>query len=380
MAFTGYNIFPGFTTIGVVNKVVKEAAVSFNLEAINALNQPPDTIVQWAEVAGVTPAVFEGRVPIDFTALNGFEPFQGTRSYKQIDVAAINVDVNQWQRNLEWDIRFDQAGNMVLKEMHNVGSYSAAMVAHARAMKARLCATIFMQGTPSLAKALVYSGMSSTDIPGAGKSLFNTAHLSNPLDAGSRAFSNYYADAGKFDAIAMAFTCGLMQQVPSPVGDAETLGLQVTDIIGPTTMAEPFRQVATQNLFLQVASNGATSNPVNIGAATTNIYASGSSAVRFWIAPQLNGDTAAASGKHLWISVSRTLPGARPIEMVGPSKEFMPRIQLMGDGTEMAATTRKIHLLGDLDAGAAAGLPHVVQRFEEGTAASRDTYRAFGGL
>lgn len=359
MAFTGYQIFPGLTTIGVVSPSVQELAVSFNLEAINALQMPVDEDMAWADMAGVTPAVFRGKIPLDFTALDGFEEFKGTRLFKQIDVAAIQADVSQWQRNLEWDIRFTDAGPQI-EQIYNVGNYAQAMVAHARIMKARLAATILMQGTPATNKALVYAGNS---IPGANLSLFNTAHFANPLDPNSRKFSNYFAAFGAFTSATFATMRTKMRLVPSPALSAETLGLQVTDVIGGSIMEEPFRQVALGNLVLQTA----TANATGVAAAVSNIYAAGLTPCKFWIAPQLDADPyyAANAGKHMWISVSRKLVGARPIEMVAPTREFTPRLQLFGDGSEMAAMTRKVHLLGDLDAGAAAGLPHVVQRFEE---------------
>ncbi|MEQ9318191.1 MAG: hypothetical protein RIF41_03490 [Polyangiaceae bacterium] len=360
MAFTGYKIFPGLRTIGVVSPSVRELATTFNLEAINALQAPADEDLAWADMCGVTPAVFEGKIPLDFTALDGFEPFDGVREFKQIDVAAIEAGVNQWQRNLEWDLRFEGA-QPEIKQIYNIGNFAQSMVNHARIMKARLAATVLMQGTPTTNLAQVYKG---NDIPGANKSLFNTGHLANPLDPNSRTFSNYFAAAGKFSETTFATMRTNMRTVPSPTMNAETLGLQVTDVIGPSHMEEPFRQVA---LALLTVQSLAVPGPAYVGGAATNIYSAGLTPWRFWIAPQLDADpyVQANPGDHLWFAVSQKLPGARPVEMVGPTKEFMPRLQLFGDGSEMAAMTRKVHLLGDLDAGAAAGLPHVIARYEE---------------
>ncbi len=360
MAFSGYPIFPGLTTIGVVNAAVQELAVTFNLEALDALQSTPEEDLGWADICGVTPAVFRGKVPLDLTALDGFEPFDGERRYKQVDVVAIQSDVNPWQRNLEWPISYDASGNLQLQQIYNATSWAQAMINAARVMKARLAASVFMQGTPSTAKALVYAGNS---IPGASKSLFNTSHYANPLDANSATFSNYQAAAGTFSPTTYATTRKNMRTIPSPTSTVETLGLQVTDIIGPSHMEEPFRQVALSQLYLQAGTGGASGSV----AAPTNIYAQGTTPCRFWVAPQLDGDpyVVANPGSHMWIAVSRRRPGARPIEMVAPTKDFTPRLQLLGDGTEEARKTRKIRLLGDLDAGAAAGLPHVVARYEE---------------
>jgi hypothetical protein len=360
MAFTGYQIFPGLTTKGIIAPAIQELAVTFNMEAINALQMPVDEDMAWSEIAGVTPAIFQGKIPIDFTALDGFEPFKGTRTFKQIDVAALQVDVNQWDRNLEWPLIYDAAGAPVgVQQVYNIAAKAQAMVAHARVMKARLCATILMQGSPSLAKAKVYAG---NDIPGANLSLFNTLHYANPMDANSRKFANYYPAAGLFDTVSMAATKRNMRAVPSPSLSAETLGLQVTDIIGGSGMETAFEQIQMQTLALQIGTGTAT----GAAAATTNIYA-GNTKIRYWIAPQLDSDPylVANPGKHLWFAVSRKLPGAHAVEMAAPTKEFTPRIQIFGDGTEMAANSRKVHLIGDLDAGAAAGLPHVIARYEQ---------------
>ena len=359
MAFQGLAIFPGLRTIGVVADSVKELAITFNLEAIDALNQIPDEDIAWADVCGVTPAVFEGKIPIDFTALDGFEPFEGTRKYKQIDVIAIQAHVLQWQRNLQWDVRFDK-GETQLKSVYNIANWAKAMVSHSRVMKARLAASVIMQGTPGTAKATVYAG---NDIPGANLSLFNTLHFANPIDPASRKFSNYYAAAGAFSPTTFATTRKNMRTVPSPTLSAETLGIQVTDIIGPSHMEETFRQVALSQLYLQSVTAGS----AIAAAAPTNIYAAGTTPCQFHVAPQLDGDPYCVSnpGKHLWVAVSRKLQGAHPIEMVAPTKEFTPVIQIFGDGSELAAQTRKVHLNADLDAGAAAGLPHVVARYEE---------------
>ena len=53
--------------------------------------------------------------------------------------------------------------------------------------------------------------------------------------------------------------------------------------------------------------------------------------------------------------------------MAGPNQTFAPMITLLGDGTEEARKTRKVRMFGDLDAGAAAGLPHCVQMYTEST-------------
>jgi hypothetical protein len=368
MGFTGYSIFPGFRVIGAVSEAVRELAFVFNLEAINALQTQPEESLGWADIAGVTPASIVAKIPLDLTALDGFEEFKGTRNYKNIDVTAIEVDVNQWTRNVQWDERLASGSPEALVNALNLSNVAANLIMNARRMKARIAASVFLKGTPTANLAKVYAG---ANIPGAGLSLFNTAHYVNPMDPTSGTFKNYYADFGPFDARSFAYTLLNMTEIDSPTGQAETLGLQVTDVIGGPQMREAFRRVALADLILQTTAN--TGSTGLVAAAPTNIYASGTTPCRFWIAPQLKNDPAYANGGHMWIAVSRTIPGMRPIEMAAPTKEFTPKLQLWGDGSELCMQTKKITLTADLDAGAAAGLPHCVARYESGTGASAPT-------
>lgn len=373
--FSGYDIFPGLETKGCVSQSVRELCAVFNTECLAALQEADDDDNKWAEIAGVTAAVFEGKVVVDLTSLDGFEPFQGERYYKTVEVIAIKGDVNEWQRNLRYPIRLDSTGNITLQSIYASATQAANLVTHARVMKPRIAATIFMQGTPSTAKALVYAG---NDIIGAGLPLFSSAattgaHYANPTDPTSRRFGNYFPAVGKFTTATVALSRQNMRAVPAATLSAETLGLQVTDYIGPSHMEEPFNAVKMQNLAMQLATAGATT----VGAATTNIYAAGTTPANYWIAPQMDNDPYLAAYKaahsdwtpatlpHLWVAVSRKRKNLRCIEMVAPTKEFTPRIQIFGDGTEMAATTKQVHVLGDLEAGAAAGFPHPCARYEE---------------
>lgn len=373
--FQGYDIFPGLKTVGLVNASVKELAVAFNLECLAALQEPVDDDLMWAEIAGVTPAIFEGKVVVDMTNLDGFEPFQGERYYKDVEVLAIKSDVNEWQRNLRYPIKFDALGNVTLQQIYAAATQGANLVNHARVMKPRLAATVFMQGTPGTGKALVYAG---NDIAGAGLPLFSSAgttggHFANPTDPNSRKFDNYFPGFGKFSSTAVGKCRTNMRLVPAATLSAESMGLQITDFIGPSHMETPFDQVRLAALDLRIATVGGQA----VAAAPSNIYAQGQTPANYWIAPQMDNDPFLAAYKlanpgwtpdtlpHLWITVSRKRKNLRCIEMVAPTKEFTPRFTIFGDGSEKAAETKKVHILGDLDAGAAPGFPHPCARYEE---------------
>lgn len=373
--FQGYDIFPGLQTKGIINESVRELVVAFNTACLAALQEPVDDDMMWAEIAGVTPAVFEGKVVIDMTNLDGFEPFQGQRYYKDVEVLAIKSDVNEWQRNLRYPIKYDQTGNVTLAQIYAAATQGANLVSHAKVMKPRLAASVLMQGTPGQGKALVYAG---NDIVGAGLPLFSSAattgaHYANPTDPNSRRFGNYFPASGKFTPDAVKKCRANMRMVPAATLSAETLGLQVTDYIGASHMETAFDEVRLSTLAMKVQQVGS----ATVAAAPTNVWAQGQTPANYWIAPQLDNDPYLAAYKlahpdwtpdtlpHMWITVSRRRKNLRCIEMVAPTVGFTPMITIFGDGSEKAIDTKKIHINGDLDAGAAAGFPHPCARYEE---------------
>jgi hypothetical protein len=256
-------------------------------------------------------------------------------------------------------------------------------VQHARAAKADMVASVLMAGFTNsslgvTAKALTLPQPGNAN----GLPLFvdatQTKHYANPLDATSARFANLFLNAGKITATdVMGTVLTNMTQVPHPSKANMTLGNEVTDLIGGTSMLIPFWKLAIQALSLET-----TTSPGNLAAATTNPYSgdtiakataaigvSGLSPWRFWIAPQLDAHPylVANPTKQMWIAISRTRNGAAWCEMAGPNTEFAPVVTLLGDGTEEARKTRKVRLFGDLDGGAAAGLPHFAQMYFETT-------------
>lgn len=378
------SIFPGFTSYGVVSEQVKEIATVFNAEGINALNSIPEKQVAWADVGTrVTKGDFRVKIPVGLTSLLGFQPFDGTRTYHPVSVASVAVNVAPWALNLEWPIQISQSGIVQLENFYGISGVAGNIVQHARAAKADLVASVIMAGFTNSSLGLTAKALTLPQ-PGQpnGLPLFvdasQTKHYANPLDANSARFANLFLNAGKITAPdVMGTVLTNMSQVPHPSKANMTLGNEVTDLIGGTAMLIPFWKLAIQSLSLET-----TTSPGNLAAATTNPYsgeaiARASAAIgvagltpwRFWIAPQLDAHPylVANPTKQMWVAVSRTRQGASWCEMAGPNTEFTPMVRLMGDGSEMAAVTRKVRLLGDLDAGAAAGLPHFAQMYFETT-------------
>lgn len=380
------NIFPGFTSFGVVSDQVKEIATVFNSEGIEALSSIPEKSVAWADTGTrVTPGAFQVKIPVRLTSLLGFEPFEGERKYHQPTVASVSCKVAPWSLGLEWPIQIAQSGIPQLGEFYGISGLGSDVVSHARAFKADLVASIVMAGFTNTnlgvtAKALT---LPQPGLPN-GLPLFvdasQTKHYSNPLDARSSRFANLFLNAGKItDQDVFGTVITNMTQVPHPSKTNMNLGLEVTDVVGPTSMLIPFWKTAIQSLSLQT-----TTSPGNLAAATTNIYSpeilarAGASAMvgaaglapwRFWIAPQLDSHPyiVANPTKQMWLALSTTKKSGSWCELAGPSTTFAPQVTLLGEATEEARKTRKVRMFGDIDGGAAAGLPHFAAMYFETT-------------
>lgn len=380
------NIFPGFSSFGVVSDQVKEIATVFNAEGVEALQSIGEKQVAWADVGvRVSKADFKAKIPVRLTSLMGFEAFNGERRYHPVSVASVAVNVTPWSLGLEWPIQFMSSGIAQLQDFYGISGVANDVVQHARAQKADMVASVIMGGFTNTALGVTAKALTLPQ-PGlaSGLPLFvdasQTKHYANPLDINSSRFANLYLGAGKItDVGVMGKVLTDMTQVPHPSKANMTLGNEVTDIIGGTAMLEPFWKLAIQTLSLETATSPASlgvasSNPYsveNMAKATSMIGVSGLTPWRFWIAPQLDAHPylVANPTKQMWITISRTRQGSAWCEMAGPNTTFAPMITLLGDGTEEARKTRKVRLFGDLDGGAAAGLPHFVKKYFETTPA-----------
>lgn len=381
-----YSIFPGFTSFGIVSDQVKEIATVFNSEGVEALQTLPEKPLLWADLGSrVTPGSFQVKIPVRLTSLLGFEKFEGERKYHQLSVASVAVKVNPWQLNLEWAIQLTQGGIPQLQDFYGVSGVASDIVGHGRAFKADLVASLVMAGMTNSNLSMVASAFTLPQ-PGLpnGLPLFSdgstsgsSKHYSNPMDVRSPKFQNLYLNQGKIETGDVMGTVQTnMSQIPHPSKANMTLGLEVTDLVGPTNMLIPFAKLAVQNLSLQT-----TTSPANLAAATTNIYnpstimenagkytgVAGIAPWRFWIAPQLDSHPyiVANPTKQMWLAISRTRPTLCWAELAGPNAAFTPAVKLLGDGSEEAIKTRKVRLLSDIDGGAAAGLPHCIAQYFE---------------
>jgi hypothetical protein len=380
------DIFPGFSTYGVVSPAIIELATTFNAEGINALAAIPEKAVRWADVGTrVTKLeIGQGKIPVDVTPLQGFEPFEGERRYHQVNVDAVTVKVNPFQLNHEWDIRFGRGEGAKLVNFYGLQNLPQKVVAHARALKADMVEALIEAGltNPNIPRTDgVGGGMSaralvlSTGIPLFSDGHYTAPHYANPIDTSSKQFINCHYGAGKItDTDTIGKVMMNLNNVPHASKLNMTMGLTMTDLIGPPHMLIPFFKAFVQNLALEI-NTGASAfaattniyNPESIAKAQAMVGVSGVGPWRFWIAPQLNAHpyVVANPGKHMWLALAQSPAGGAFCELGAPSPEFTPELTLMGDGTEDARKRRKISLLGDLDAGVAAGLPHFAQMYFE---------------
>jgi len=383
-------LFPGFSATGLISPQIVAAATVFNAEGLDALSGIPEAGIAWADVGTrVTPgSKFVTKVPIRLTSMLGFTPFNGTREYHEVNVSAVTINSNAMSLNLDWPIQIDESGLATLEDIYGLSGIAGDVVAHARAAKADAVASLIQAGQTNAVLGMTATALTLPQ-PGYpnGLPLFSdgttsgaSQHFSNPLVPTSAKFPNLFLGAGKItDTDVFGTVLTNMNKVPHPTKANMTMGLSVTDIIGPTSMLIPFYKLAIQQLSLQT-----TTSPANLAAATTNIYnpnlvasmspasligVSGLTPWRFLISPQLDSHAHVVANptKQMWLAVSRTKASGAWCEMTAPTKEFTPRITMLGDGTEEARKTRRIKLLADLDVGVAAGLPHFCALYTETT-------------
>lgn len=385
-----------------VSNQVQEIVTTYNAEELGALNQAPDDVIAWA---GVGTKVNQGtgivKIPVRLPQSLGFTPFKygGAREYQSLDVAAPTVRVSPFDLNFKWPMVYDELGNAklmsqtasgTLEEFMGVGGLASDVVYAARAYKAQLVATMLYRGLTSAALSLT-ADIVTIPQPGNPNGLpfftngtDSAKHYTHPFRSDSGRFQNAYPAYGAF-ASNFGRSLTVMTQKPHPTLPNMTMGLQVTDVVGPTHMRDRFWAMAVQGLSLQT-----TTTPGNLAAATVNPYsaetfakfnesnflgqqigASGFAAIRYWIAPQLDNhpyvlahgsDGPGGGPADMWLNICANGKGSW-CQLASPSKEFVPFSRIYGPGDPRAQSERQVRMECDLDAGVAAGLPHFADLF-----------------
>ncbi len=396
-------IAPNFTWSDAWSPTLQEVITVVTAEQIDALLKPPKKSIAWANVGSkVTVGTGLVKVAIRLPSSLFFVDFDQNRDGGSIDVFAPVIRVSPKMLNFYWPMIWGESGfkgigsygpENTIEEFIGVGGLAGGIVEAARAHKAYLAATLAYTGYTSAAQGVTATRLTYPQ-PGFPNGLplwsnaANTgAQYSHPLNPNSDRFDNLYEAQGVFGPAALQKTMLNMYQVPHPSMPNLTLENMVTDIIGPTFMQDVFYQTAIQTLNLQGANIGGT----NVAAATSNAYAaellksmnsatfigaSGIGPVRYWTSSLFNKhpyywnaatNTATANmtngpgggPSHMWLAISAQDGDTQTwCEFAGPTREFVPRLHLFGEGDPTSIAQRRVRLLSDLDAGVAAGLPH----------------------
>lgn len=407
MAFM--NILPlaaGPSDVGLVNDQVREIITTFNTESLLAMAQPNNVDYAWADQGTkVTAGTGIVKVPVRFLSGQNFTPlaYGAPRDYSSIDVTAVEIKTALKQLNYAWPMVPDTYGKMGLLSPRGDGTYdefygssgiAEAIMEGSRAHKAMQVATIIYQSMTSAASSITatITGVAEPGYP-AGLPLFtngtdSASHFANPFNASSARFNTLYqpgiANAvgftgGPFNATWLGQMITAMTQVPHPSLANSTMGLQVTDIIGPTWMKIPFWQAAVQSLQLQTATMGgngvaaAVTNPFNADLLRSMgpeklIGTAGVAPQNYWTTSLLDNHpyalanpTAGPGGgpPQFCIAVCAQKPRVQTwCEIAMSNVNGAPWIDFFGPGDPTSISEQRVRLLSTLHAGAKPGMYH----------------------
>ena len=385
-----------------VSNQIQEIVTTYNAEELDCLGRAPENAIAWAnQGTNVSLGVGIVKIPWRLPSSMAYRAFDGNRVYNNLDVAAPTVRVSPWELSFAWPLVWDQMGNAslmsqsadgMLQDFMGANGLAAEVVAGARAYKAQLVATMFYAGYTSAGLGMTAS-IKTVPQPGLpnGNDFFTDGvgaplHYSHPFRADSGRIQNAWPAFGAF-AANFGRSLVKMTQKPHPTLPNMTMGLETTDVFGPTFMRDRFWQMAVQSLQLQSASVGGngvaagTTGPFALDTMgkwnTTNFLgASGFAPVRYWILPQLdnhpyytaNNSANMTTGPNggpadMWINVCALPDRGSWCHLAGPSREFVPFARLYGAGDPRAQSERKVRMETDLDAGVAGGVYHNIDMF-----------------
>lgn len=328
---------PGLTLAGVVNSNVRELVTQFSAHLIDFLDGNP--LPTWVDlVSNMTPTeALSLKVPINVLALDGFEEWTGERNYVDVDLVAMALEAKSWTRNLAYPMRAAMLG-----VYGGFDRLAASVVAAGYKMRPRVCANVLIKGKTD---AKTYQGIPLFVGSGAA-----TKHYVNPLDASKGTFFNLYTNMA-FTPANLKLARQYMRQIKGPDG-VESLGLELTHVLGGAAMQEPFDDVLQKQIIANTAGT----------AAETNTLEVSKSGIRSAISSLLDSDPWVVAGHQVWYGIATNTMG-RAVEMMGLNGGA-PKVVVRGDGSEIAQSKKSVLVEGDLEINGAAGLPHVIIRFE----------------
>jgi hypothetical protein len=340
-------ILPPITYKGTASPQLVELTTRVSSKLLLAL-QGPNPLDVWRDFCGVTPTApgeEQVRFIIDPEDLSTFEPAVGPLKMPESELASFILPQAPWRKAKGIPVAIVQRGAY--------GSYPdkvAHMLLAARRTVPRIIGTVLSNGAS--AKVQTYQGvplfLQQQTTPSA-----TNAHQYNPLDASRGFFYNYTRNVN-FDSEGLEQA---QDDMTSQLGldGVETLGLEMTYILGGTKMRKFFRRLLKRILVLDETGT----------AAVTNVHyeaLEGGDGAKAIIMPQLDLDADYQAGAQVWYTVSTTLPVARPLEVL-LENDGVPSITVLGEGTEFATVNEKVLVKGTMAANAGAAWPHVIRKY-----------------
>lgn len=335
--------YPGLSMKGVTDPSVIEMVTQFSAHALGALQTPgEETGIKWAEgLAHSNPCQLGDeiiKVPIDLSRLDGFREWSGQRNFRDTSLSAIAIANRHFDDAVAIDVNKAKRGLF--------GSWpekGAELVRRGRLTLPRLIAD------------LLKNGKETTTACFDGKPLFSTTHLIDPLgkDVAGNRQSNYKAAYGKFSPATFKSGRTLMRQMKGLL--PEPLGLTPSLVIGPTHMEDAFEE--TLDPLKIIAANSA-------GTAADSLLTRGK--CPWALCSQLDTDpyVVANAGKHLWFTVSFSLPNVCPFESV-ETNGGVPIIKILGEDSEFCALHNKVGVVADQYTAVAPAFYMTIIRYEE---------------
>lgn len=409
---TALNILPlpaGTSEATLVGSQVREIVTSYNVESLEAVNQPVGKNVLWSRVGTkVTPGAGIVKVPVRFLSNQNFTPFTfgGTTDYSTMDVGSVSITTSPWRLAYRWAMMENALGKLNLMNVHGDGTYSEfygasglseAFVTGGRWHHAYLAASVLMQSMTDAASGMTSSVACFDGLPLISNGTDSALHLANPNNPSSATFPTLFRPnitnpvgftGGSFGVDWLSKMILAMTQVPHPSLANATMELEITDIVGPTWMKIPFWLAAIQSINMQTTSVGSTgvaagvTNPFNADLLKTMgaekfIGASGVAPHTYWTTSLLdshpyilnnssaNKTTGPGGGPaHFCFAIANLRPRVQTwCEIAGTNEDFTPRVKMFGPGDPKAEEERMVRMFGDLDAGAKPNLPHFIMCF-----------------
>lgn len=287
-------------------------------------------VEQWATENGlVIPAeTVKATLPIPVFA-SSFQRLIGEQEWNRLSEKSVSVTPEEWQAGVEELVRVVES-----KDFTGWGMQPEEYGEAAKHVPNQIVATTLEAGTTTLCVDGGY--------------FFREAHPYNIANESGDQYDNAFYSIGTIDNDMLGTINERFRKIKDPSG-LRPLGLRLTDIFAPPALEFKFRKLLEQMWSVQSLDAGDTFGPVD------NIMRG---KVKLHICDEFTSDTAfypAALGK----------PGMYPWVFTGKSS---PTTKVLDQNSEFATLNRKVRWGAILTAGACAGIPHCIARYDTAAA------------